>query len=80
MKIRFTGVLEKRTGGCSRCGGGHTGQKFATAKTYILPSGITKTFIAGRAEEVSDRDAAFLLLYQYQTPDGEVRKVFEVVE
>ena len=79
MKLKFTGVIEKRSGGCGACGKKHTDRVMKTSKTYILPSGITKTFIAGRVEEVSDTDAAFLLLYQYETPEGEIKEVFEVV-
>lgn len=79
MKVKFTGVVEKRSKGCGACGKRHTDRSFRTSKTYILPSGITKTFFAGRVEEVSDVDGEFLLSYQYQTPEGETRKVFEVV-
>ena len=79
MKVKFTGVIEKRSRGCGACGKHHTGNEFRTSKTYILPSGISKTFVAGRVEEVSETDGAFLLSYQYQTPDGVIRKVFEVV-
>lgn len=79
MKVKFTGVIERRSGGCGACGKKRTDRVMKTSKTYILPSGITKTFIAGRVEEVSDIDGAFLLSYQYQTPEGETKKVFEVV-
>lgn len=78
MKIKYMGVIEKRSKGCGVCGKRHTDPEFRAFKTYILPSGITKTFFAGRVEEVSDSDGAFLLSYQYQTPNGEVKKVFEV--
>lgn len=79
MKIKYMGVIEKRSKGCGVCGKHHTDREFRTSKTYILPSGMTKTFFAGRVEEVSDSDGAFLLSYQYQTQNGEVKKVFEVV-
>lgn len=79
MKIRFTGVIEKRAKGCGKCGKYHADREFRTFKTYILPSGMTKTFFAGRVEEVTDIDGAFLLSFQYQTPEGEVKKVFEAV-
>lgn len=79
MKVKFTGVIERRSKGCGACGKRHTDREFRTSKTYILPSGITKTFFAGRAEEVSDIDGNFLLSYQYLTPEGEVKTVFEVV-
>lgn len=79
MRIQFNGITEKASHGCGACGRRRTDTVFKTAKTYILPSGITKTFIAGRPEEVSQKDADFLLLYRYQTPEGETRQVFEVV-
>ena len=79
MKIKYMGVIEKHSKGCGVCGKRHTDPEFRAFKTYILPSGMTKTFFAGRVEEVSDSDGAFLLSYQYQTPNGEVKKVFEVV-
>lgn len=78
MKIKFNGIVEKRKGGCSACGRRKTESQFHVSKTYILPSGITKTFRAGQAVEVSERDAAFLLQYKY-TSNGEVKSVFEVV-
>lgn len=79
MKIMFNGLMEKRRKGCSVCGQKHTEMGFAGSKTYILPSGITKTFRAGRCVEVKDEDAEFLLSYCYEK-DGEVRKVFEVCD
>lgn len=79
MKIKFNGVMEKRRKGCSVCGSKRTEMGFSGSKTYILPSGITKTFRAGRCEEVKDEDAQFLLSYQY-AQNGEVVKVFEVCD
>lgn len=79
MKIKFTGIVEKRSGGCRACGKGRTDRVFKTSKTYILPSGMTKTFVAGRIVEVSEADAAFLLQYNYTDTDGNVKQVFEAV-
>lgn len=79
MKIQFNGIIEKASHGCGACGKKRTDTVYKTSKTYILPSGITKTFIAGRPEEVSEKDAAFLLNYKYQTPEGAVKQVFEVM-
>lgn len=79
MKIVFNGVIERRRKGCSVCGKTVNSAGFTTTKTYILPSGITKTFRAGRVEEVQDMDAEFLLSYRYM--DGkEEKSVFEVYD
>ena len=82
VKIRFNGVLEKGSGGgCPVCGGRRkTEEGLRTVKSYILPSGVTKTFRVGRTEEVSDRDADFLLSYHYLDKQGNDRPVFEVVQ
>lgn len=80
MKIRFKGVVEKRSGGCSACGKRRTDSQMLTSKTYILPSGVTKTFRVGVTETVSERDGQFLLQYKYLTKTGEVKHVFEVVD
>lgn len=79
MKIQFNGIIEKRTKGCHVCGKRKSDSQFQTMKSYILPSGITKTFRVGHPEEVSDSDGAFLLSYKYLSPTGETKQVFEVV-
>lgn len=79
MKIVFNGIIEKTRKGCGVCGKRRTENQFLDHRTYILPSGRSKTFRVGRPEEVSARDADFLLQYKYQTPEGETRNVFEVV-
>lgn len=79
MKIRFNGVMEKRRKGCSVCGSKRTEFGFSGSKTYILPSGSTKTFRAGKCVDVKDEDASFLLSYAYEK-DGRVYKVFEVCD
>lgn len=79
MKVMFQGIVEKRRSGCPVCGRRGGSSTFSTMKTYILPSGITKTFRVGKPEEVSDRDGEFLLTYKYTDKDGNVNSVFEVV-
>lgn len=80
MMIKFNGVYEKRKKGCSVCGRKNATNGFTTVKTYILPSGITKTFRAGRCEEVSQMDAEFLLTYRCEDETGIERFVFEVCD
>lgn len=79
MRIQFNGIIEKARKGCGACGKRRSDNVFQMSKTYILPSGVTKTFRVGHPEEVSAKDADFLLLYKYQTPEGVVKNVFEVV-
>ena len=79
MKVKFNGLIEKRTKGCGVCGARNVEMQFTVTKTYILPSGRTVTFRAGRTEEVNPSDGAFLLGYKYTNPDGSVHPVFEEV-
>lgn len=79
MKIKFNGILEKRKKGCNCKGGAKSEYGYVTSRMYILPSGITKTFYAGREEEVSDKDGEFLLQYKYADVNG-YREVFSKVE
>lgn len=80
MKLIFNGLLEKRESGCN-CHKSNVGFGFVNSRMYILPSGATKTFYIGKAEEVSDSDGEFLLSYN-QAPDanGLPREVFTKVE
>ena len=81
MKLKFNGIIEKRSGGCVPCGAKRTSSKsMVTSKMYILPSGVTKTFTVGRVENVSASDGRFLLEYQYTDKDGNKKPVFEKVE
>lgn len=81
MKVRFNGVIEKRSGGCVPCGAKkHSSKSMVTKKMYILPSGAMKTFYVGRAETVSDSDGAFLLQYNYTDSEGNLMPTFEKVE
>lgn len=63
MRIKFNGITEKRSKGCPVCGKSRAETTFKTTKTFILPSGVTKTFRTGKIEEVSPEDADFLLSY-----------------
>lgn len=81
MKIKFGGILEKKSGGCKPCGTKVVSKKvMATNKTYILPSGASKTFYIGRVEEVSEEDGRFLLGYTYKDGHGNTRNVFQEVK
>lgn len=79
MKIKFNGVYQKISKGCPVCGRRSHETNYLAIKTYILPSGRTKTFRMGRVEEVSDSDGNFLLSYQSTDKEGNVYPVFEVV-
>lgn len=81
MKVVFNGTVEKRTsgGGC-RCKGKVSGASYVKTKMYILPSGQSKTFFAGKVEEVSEQDGNFLLSYVYKDVNGDYRAVFTKVE
>ena len=81
MKVRFNGLLEKRSGGGCNCKRTSTEYGFVNSRMYILPSGQTKTFFVGSVEEVSESDGKFLLSYN-QAPDvnGLSREVFTKVE
>lgn len=79
MTVKFNGVVEKRTKGCSSCGHKKYESVFMTKKSYFLPSGIEKTFYVGAPVELSEADANFLLSYRYIGSDGDEHSVFEVV-
>lgn len=78
MRIKFNGIVEMRTRGCKPCGKARTELGFVSYRSYILPSGLKKTFRKGRVEEVSETDGAFLLQYHYTDSKGVVRNAFEV--
>ena len=81
MKVVFNGIIEKRSGGCVPCGAKRaTEQTMRTHKTYILPSGATKTFFVGRETEVSDKDGEFLLGYKYTDKNGQKQNVFTEIK
>lgn len=79
MKLRFNGMMEKKRKGCSVCGGKTLSNGMTLTRTFILPSGITKTFRAGKCVEVKDIDAEFLLEYR-TLKDGKEINAFEVCD
>lgn len=79
MKVRFNGTIEKRTKGCN-CKGKVSEVGFVSTKLYILPSGRSVQFYAGKEEEVSEQDGNFLLSYIYKDANGDTRAVFSKVE
>ena len=81
MKVVFNGVLEKKSGGCVPCGRKRASkQTMVMTKMFILPSGMTKTFYAGREEEVSDKDGEFLMSYTYTDKEGKTQTVFTEIK
>ena len=81
MIIKFNGSLEREEHGCVPCGTKKVGQSvFKTSKLYYLPSGISLTFRVGETYDVSEEDAEFLLLYNWNDDNGENHRQFEVVE
>ena len=80
MKIKFNGLLEKHTKGCNCKKVGNTEYGFVTQKAFFLPSGNQRVFIAGKVEEINERDGMFLLSYSYDDMNGARREVFSKVE
>lgn len=66
MKVKFNGMkIEQSTSGCPVCGKNRVRKEgFVSVKSFILPSGITKTFRMGNVYEVNDKDGKFLLQYK----------------
>lgn len=79
MRLRFNGVVERRSSGCPVCGHAKITSVFVADKSYYLPSGRHMLFRKGQEYEVGDRDAKFLLSYKYET-GKEIKHAFEVVE
>ena len=79
MKVVFNGVLERRSKGCN-CKGRKTDVSFVNSKMYILPSGRSVHFYAGKPEEVSEQDGRFLLSYIFKDINGDTRAVFSEVD
>lgn len=74
MKVMFNGTIERTSSSGKGCNCGKknaTGYTFQNSKLYHLPSGATKTFYAGKVEEVSDSDGYFLLSYRSFDQNGE---------
>lgn len=61
MRVVFKGLIEQGKG-CN-CAGRKSEKVLTTRKVYHLPSGASKTFIAGHPTEVSEDDGAFLMQY-----------------
>lgn len=81
MIVKFNGIMERKQGGCSKCGAKSSSTyKVMPSKAFILPSGKTVTFYVNRETEVSDADGDFLLQYRYTDKQGNVQSVFERVE
>ena len=81
MIVKFNGIMERKHGGCSKCGAkSSTKYKMMPSKMFILPSGRTETFFVNRETEVSDADGDFLLQYKYTDKQGNVQSVFERVK
>lgn len=64
MKIKFNGIMEKKTRGCPVCGRAKRELVFSTVKSFYLPSGKYQTFRVGTEYEVSEKDMNFLLTYK----------------
>lgn len=79
MKLVFNGFVETHTTGCGTCGKRRSEHQFVSTKSYILPSGVYKTFRVGKVEEVSDRDGRFLLSYVFTDENG-TRAAFTEVD
>ena len=73
MRVRFNGMFvnKSRSGGGCKCHGSTIGGRaFLAHKTFILPSGLTRTFRVGEEYDVSDLDGNFLLSYSQTDKDG----------
>lgn len=75
MRVIFCGIVEKGSG-CN-CAGRRSENVLVTRKTYHLPSGASKTFIAGHPVEVSDEDGAFLMQFTFKDKTGALSNVFK---
>ena len=76
MRVVFKGIVEKGHKGCPVCGRRKSDYIYRSRRSYILPSGNSKTFRAGVPVEVSDRDGNFLLNLTYES-QGEIKHAFE---
>lgn len=79
MKVVFNGLLEKKGGSGCNCKRKNGEYRFLNSRMYILPSGASKVFYVGKAEEVSEKDGNFLLSYSYTDRNG-THSVFSKVE
>lgn len=80
LKVVFKGIRESRMSGCTSCGSRRKmSGVFERTKKMTLPSGATRTFIAGRIESVSEGDGHFLLAQTYIDHDSELSMFEEVI-
>ena len=71
MRVRFNGMFATKSGGGCACHGGSKSKRtFLAHKTFILPSGQTRSFSVTEEYEVSDLDGNFLLSYSQLNADG----------
>ncbi len=62
MRLKFKGIKrETKSRGCGCHGRRRSGARIATIKPFHLPSGATVVFRIGKAQNISDSDAEFLL-------------------
>lgn len=81
MKVRFNGMFKSIKSGCAPCGHKvRSSRAFMTSRTFILPSGITRSFHIGDVYEVSELDGNFLLTYSQTDKDGVRQESFTRVE
>lgn len=81
MIVKFNGIMQRKSGGCSKCGAKSSSvYKMMPSKMFILPSGRTETFFVNRETEVSDSDGEFLMQYKYTDRSGNTQSVFTKVE
>lgn len=81
MRVRFNGMYSTAKTGCVPCG--HRVQSkrtFLTSRSFILPSGNTKSFHIGEEYEVSELDGNFLLSYSQIDKDGVRQDSFTKVD
>lgn len=81
MRIRFNGMfaVQSKKGGCA-CHGSVSGRVFITHKSFVLPSGNTRSFRVGEEYDVPDIDGNFLLSYSQTDRDGIRQDSFTKVE
>lgn len=81
MRVRFNGLYQTVKTGCAPCG--HkvkSGKRFMAQRSFILPSGMDRTFRLGQEYEVSEADGNFLLSYSQVDKDGLRQDAFTRVD
>lgn len=66
IRLKFNGMKVKGgNSGCPVCGRKKVSKdSFLITKTFVLPSGQSRTFRAGNVYDIPDNDAYFLMQYQ----------------